>query len=270
MSIFNIFNKQFKDVHDGIKSYERFHHKIEKAIKDYNENTKSITKETDQLFLIGIKEIDLLLRDSGLDLDNIIYNHIENGENKKLSQFALKMQKYSIVEVTNEFVQNKDIELVNFPDVSAKDVANYADKMLAYYIDSKKTEKKIKELEILLSSGLESKLNMQMFETMLAINKQNLVLFKSRFSKEAVYTNRLLEKSLCFLSLPYEMNEDTIRLHAYLRKLVDFEIVSSKHVFKKFTPMIPNIVDKYRDSLGYFELNEEQTEIVLSLKKKSA
>ncbi len=270
MGILNLFNKPFKDVHDGIKSYERFHKKIEKAIQEYITNTKVITNETDQLFLIGIKEIYLLLKDSGLDLDNIIYNHIENGKDKKLSQFSTKMQKHSVVTVTNEFVQNKNIELVSFPDVSAKDVANYAEKMLAYYKDYKETERKVSELEMLISSGMEKKLNIEMFNTMLLLNQQNLVLFKAKFAEEAIYTNRMLEKSLCFLSLPHELNEDTIRVHAYLRKLLDFEIISSKQVFKRFTSNIPSILNDYRDELGYFELNEEQTDIVLELKKKSA
>lgn len=270
MGILNIFNKPFKDVHDGIKSYERFHKKIEKAIEEYINNTKVITNETDQLFLIGIKEIYLLLKDSGLDLDNIIYNHIENGKDKKLSQFATKMQKHSVVTVTNEFVKNKNIELVSFPEISAKDVSNYAEKMLSYYKDYKETERKIAELETLVSAGLDNQLNIKMFDTMLLLNQQNLVLFKSKFAKEAIQTNRMLEKSLCFLSLPHELNEDTIRIHAYLRKLLDFEIISSKQVFKRFTSNIPSVLDSYKDELGYFELNEEQTDILFELKKKSA
>lgn len=270
MGILNIFKKPFKDVHDAVKGYERFHKKIIETISLYEEKTKVKTNETETLLLVGIKESYLLLRDSGLDLDNIILNHIRNGEEKKLSQFANKMQKHSIVPVSNDLILNKDIEITQFPEVSAKDVVNYAERMLAFYKDYKETLRKIQELETLIAAGLENKLNIKMFDTLLQLNKQNLVLFKSEFAKEAVKTNRMLEKNLCFLSLPHELNEETIRLHAYLRKLVDFEVVTSKQIFKRYTSNIPACLDGYKEELGYFELSEEQVDIVLELKKKSA
>lgn len=276
MALLNFFRKPYKDVHDAIKSYENLYKTASKAIETFeNDSDIEKNKHTEALFLNSLKEHYLNMADSGLDLDHIIENHLKSEDSKnkdKLSQFGTKLQKHSVLELNELLLSNKDIEIISFPEILNSDVFNHADKLHSIFKDHEETLIRIEQIKQILDKANKEKevLNLNTFERCLHLNESNLHTYKLEFMKELKKTKIQLDKTMNFIPLPNEMNEETIIFHAYIRKLISIDIFTRNQVFKRFTNKIPDCLKEFEDKLGYFELNEEQVGIVVETKTKVA
>jgi hypothetical protein len=272
MSLFDIFKKPFKDVHNAVKSYENLYKQASVSIDKFEKNEDiDKNKYSESFFNTELKLHYLNMCESGLDLDHLIEIHVKKAENAdKLAQFATTLQKHSIIELDEVLLSNKDIEIVSFPEKEDADVFKYANRLHAIYKDMKKTEIRIVQLKKLIESADSKLLKIPTFENCLKLNESNLNTFELEFMRELRKTKMSLNKTMNFFPLPDAINEDTIRFHAYIRKLIDLELFTKDQVFKRYTNRIPECLKEFEDKMGYFDLTEEQVQIVLDAKKVAA
>ena len=272
MSLFDIFKKPFKDVHNAVKSYENLYKQASISIDKF-ENNDDINKNkySESFFNNELKLHYLNMCESGLDLDHLIDIYIKKSENTdKLTQFSTTLQKHSIIQLNEVLLSNKNIEIFSFPEKENSDVFKYANRLHSIYKDMKKTEVRIEQLKRIIKSADSNLLNIPTFKHCLSLNESNLNTFELEFMRELRKTKMSLNKTMNFFPLPDSIDENTICFHAYIRKLIDLELFTKDQVFKRYTNLIPECLKEFKDKIGYFELTEEQVQIILDAKKVAA
>lgn len=210
----------------------------------------------------GIKSVYVQMNEVGLSLDTLFLEHLENGKRGCLTLHANKLPKHSSLNFEPEMLESENLNIIEFPEAKAEDVLNYTSRMHSVLKCYNETVIKIQKLEALLAKSNETGFDIKMFETLLQLNKDNLSKFRLEFAKEAKATKVIVDKSLNFLMLPTEITIETLRVHAYLRKLVDFKILSSSIEFKLFTNKFPDIIAKFQSDLGFLVLSEDDMKVL--------
>lgn len=235
-----------------------FFETFENKVKDNEIEESDYVKK---IMLVEIKETFFELKNVGIAIESII---IGLSEKHSIDYFTEKCDcfpKYCTLDFQKSFLENQKIEIEQFPDFLDSDVRSYASNMKKIYKNYNSTEEKIKTLKSLINEFKKINKNPSAFETLLALNEEELVNLKLKYAKELLETKYLLDKSLNIFPLPTEMNLDVINIHAYFRKLVDVEFLHSGYIFKRYTLSIPKLLSSFKNELGFYELDKELAKI---------
>jgi hypothetical protein len=292
----SFFSKRFQEAHDAFESYSKIHEAISKNILTYESEIEQKINEMEEekrmrssdinfktkeyemfyddieaLMITNIKEKNAELNDIGWDLDDIINNFVtKTGEKKCLVEFANKLSKHTIIDFDPVFIENEKLELVQFPELNKEDDLVYVTDMINLLNDIQHARNSIEITNKALDKLSKDDPMYKAFESIKELNLSNLSTAEVDFLREVKKTKVKVDKTLNFLELPTDESMETVFVHAYLRKLVDFEILHSRFAFKRYTSSIPEFMNEYIDKIGFFVLDEECSKIVMSRKKEVA
>lgn len=292
----SIFSKRFQEAHDAFESYSKIHEMISQNIVTYESEIEQRINEMEEekkmrssdinfqtkeyemfyddieaLMITNIKEKNAELNEIGWDLDDIINNFVEKtGEKRCLVEFSNKLSKHTIIDFDPILVENDKIELVEFPEFNKEDDVVYVEHMINLYNDIQHAKESIDTANKVLENLNESDPMFKAFESIKELNMSNLSTAEVDYLREVKKTKIQVDKTLNFLELPTDESMETIMVHAYLRKLVDFEILHSRFAFKRYTNYVPECMETYIEKIGFFVLDEECSQKVISRKKEVA
>lgn len=284
-SLFKMLNisDKYVEINDTLDNYAAIHGVIANGINQYKVDVEKVAKENElkfserssemnfetkehkklfrnieALMLTGIKEKYLEMQEFGLVVDNIMDTFSKrDGEEKVFSIFGHKLTKHSIVEFNEFMLKDTNVELVEFPEQKNDDIALYAKKMDALLFDIQKAKENIDHCENIIRELKAGDPLHHIFNQMKEINVSNLSTFELDYLKEVKFTKNMLDKTLNFIQPPFDINKETVAIHAYLRKLVDTGILDSAFFYKRFTQTIPDCLQPFKEELGFFIIEEE-------------
>lgn len=296
-SLFKMLNisDKYIEINETIEKYSAIHSAIAQSIGQYESDVEKIAKDNEHklsnrasnqdfqtkeykrlyknieaLMLTGIKEKYLELREFGLVVDNIMESFVEkDGMEKVFKVFGHKLSKHSIIDFDESMLFDENVSIVDFPEMKKDDAKTYAKKMELLLEDIEKARENIRYCEQALQNLEEGDPLIVIFSKMKGINESNLSTFEVDYLREVKFTKNMLDKTLNFFPVPKDISKETVALHAYLRKLVDFEILKSDFFYKRFTNTLPECMDMFKEDLGFFILDEERANAKKDVEKEA-
>ena len=260
--IFSFFKKnKNKDVENFIDAYSVIFSKVTDAVDDYEAkiSEKEIIKMhyVDVQFTTGLKITMTDLREVAFQIDESILSKIEN-DGDIITSFANCLPKHTTIPFCDDMLLNKSIEIITLPMLEKEDIGVYSGELFDAYNGINNYEHKITGIKTSIKNLENKGVNDFYFKKLLAHNESELLNLKRIFAEELVSTKIDLDKTLNFISLPIDINMDTVFVHTYFRKLIDKKLLSHTKQFRRFTTNRPKIVAKYFKEMGLFYLNQKE------------
>jgi len=260
----NMITGKYKDADSFISAYQKLHKRVASSVDEYDQKVvdEEITRfhYTDISLTGGLKVINQELNETGYQIDNVILNWIEKGDdNEWIGKYSATLPKFTSLPFSKEMLENEAVKILSFPRFENSDLDEHVPRMKNIFYDIKNQELKIEKLDLMIKH-LESKnMNVDKLEKLIKINKCELSKYKLLFSEELSYTKIMVDKTLNYLALPTDININTVATHSYLRKLVTDGFLSHSICFRRYVQNKPSIIAPYFDSLGLYYTEEKVT-----------
>lgn len=264
LSIFNI-NSKNKNINKHLKLYKKINNRLIKSVADYeNILADKFLKSTlvpDYEFSQAIK----IIRTELIEISDLVDNELEIAYEKSDFQFFKKylpeIPKYSTIfsENNEEDSVYKNIDLfvddksfVQLPAFMGNDdIFHYIKDLHDSFLRVNELKEVIFKTENIIKEFKNLGRNVKIFDKSLAFHKEKLMVEENIFAKELHKIKMELTKTLNVVSLPIEIDLQTLFINAYLKKMIDHGILSKEIHNRRFVSSAPFVIRPYLNDLGF-------------------